>query len=585
MTYDKFSTEKTRFPLSFAANLGLKLACNHIYNQYIFIDDAKGTLQQFEKKVKTLNSLSGYSRENVVNRDWTNEYLNEAHVNAYLPVRAHFNILTWTENKEEIQLIRNRVGAAFNAMDCKARRNTVDIAMLYWSGIPGNGADFPFEDTFYTFCEQATCFLNLETNYRDSGSTFGIKMVDRMSGKPVHVDISDEPMQKGIITNRNKFILGPSGSGKSFFTNHMVRQYYEQGCHVVLVDTGNSYQGLSDLVGGVYFTYEEKDPISFNPFQTPEGLSIEKKESLRALLLTLWKKDDESISRAEEVTISNGVDQYYEYLDTHKEVYAKFNSFYDFMGNEFRQILENQNVREKEFDLDNFLYVLKPYYQGGEFDYLLNSEEDLNLVQEPFIVFELDNIKDHPILLPVVTLIIMETFISKMRTLKGIRKMILIEEAWKAMAKQGMAEYIKYLFKTVRKFFGEAIVVTQEVEDIISSPIVKQAIINNSDTKILLDQKKFMNRFEAIQELLGLSEKEKAQILSINKDVHPDRKYKEVFISLNGVISKVYATEVSLEEYATYTTEEKEKKRLFDLKSKLHTDMEGAIKQFAKEMR
>ena len=218
--------------------------------------------------------------------------------------------------------------------------------------------------------------------------------------------------------------------------------------------------------------------------------------------------------------------------------------------------------------------MLRPYYQGGEFDYLLNATENLDLQNQRFIVFELDAVKDHPILFPVITIIIMEVFISKMRKLKGIRKIILIEEAWKAIAKEGMAEYIRYLFKTVRKFFGEAIVVTQEVEDIISSPVVKQAIINNSDCKILLDQSKYQNKFDQIQELLGLTEKEKALVLSVNKANDPLRKYKEVFISLGGMHSKVYRTEVSTEEYLCYTTEETEK-----LKVSQYAQKYGSIKK------
>ena len=133
--------------------------------------------------------------------------------------------------------------------------------------------------------------------------------------------------------------------------------------------------------------------------------------------------------------------------------------------------------------------------------------------------------------------------------IKGVRKMILIEECWKALASANMSNYIRYLFKTVRKFFGEAVVVTQEVEDIISSPIVKGTIINNSDCKILLDQRKYMNKFDEIQTLLGLTDKERAQILSINMANNPSRKYKEVWIGLGGSQSAVYATEVSLEEY------------------------------------
>ena len=233
----------------------------------------------------------------------------------------------------------------------------------------------------------------------------------------------------------------------------------------------------------------------------------------------------------------------------------------------------------------NFLNVLVPYYKGGEFVFLLYSKEQIDLLSKRFIVFELDNIKDHKILFPIVTIIIMEVFINKMRRLPGIRKLILIEEAWKAIAKEGMSEYIKYLFKTVRKYFGEAIVVTQEVDDIISSDIVKESIINNSDCKILLDQRKYMNKFDSIQKLLGLSEKEKSLILSINLSNHPKRKYKEVWIGLGGSHSAVYATEVSLEEYYTYTTEESEKLELLQLTEKLDGNIELAIKQLAAEKR
>ena len=190
--------------------------------------------------------------------------------------------------------------------------------------------------------------------------------------------------------------------------------------------------------------------------------------------------------------------------------------------------MEKKRVREKDFDIDGFLNVLEPFYKGGDYDFLLNSDKEIDLTHKRFIVFELDNISSNKVLLPVVTLIIMETFISKMRRLKGIRKMILIEECWKALMSANMSAYVLYLFKTVRKYFGEAVVVTQEVDDIISSPIVKEAIINNSDCKILLDQRKYLNKFERIQTLLGLTDKECSQILSINRANDPSRRYKEV---------------------------------------------------------
>jgi len=582
--YDKLSTDRTHFAVGFAAPVGLLLATNHIYNQYLFIDDHAKTLKTFEKKRDNLNSLSLYSRQNAINKEFYDRYLNEAVSEQKRTVRAHANVLLWTEHASEIKELRDLASAAIAKMNCRPRENTVDIGGLYWAGIPGNAGDFPGEESFYTFEDQACCLWNVETNYRSSSSPFGIKLSDRITGKPVHVDISDAPMKSGLITNRNKFILGPSGSGKSFFTNGMVRQYHEQGTHVLLVDTGNSYKGLCELKGGVYFTYEEDNPISFNPFFVVGRPDVEKRESLKTLLVTLWKREDERVSQSEYVSLSTALTQYYQMLEQKPSVRASFNTFYEFLQKEFREYLATEKVRDQDFDMQNFLYVLRPFYRGGEYDYLLNSEKDLNLIQESFIVFELDNIKDHPILFPVVTLIIMDTFIAKMRTLQGIRKMILIEEAWKAIAKEGMAEYIKYLFKTVRKFFGEAIVVTQEVDDIIGNPIVKDTILNNSDCKILLDQNKFLNRFEDIQKLMGLTEKEKAQVLSINLDNRPGAKYKEVFISLGGRVSKVYGVEVSLEEYVTYTTEETEKMQLFK-KVAEGMDMPAAIKSYAGELR
>jgi len=587
INFDRYSTDRTKFSIGFASTLGQLLSCNHIYNQYLFIEDVQKAIQKLESKRLRLQSLSAYSRENLSARDATNDFLNEAVSQQRSPVKAHFNILAWSSNKDELKDIKNKVSSALAQMDTAAKQETVGAAQIYWAGIPGNEADFPMNDTFDTFIEQAVCFLNMETGYGSSLSPVGIRLGDRLTGRPVHVDISDEPVKMGICTNRNKFILGPSGSGKSFFTNHMVRSYYEQGTHIVLVDVGHSYKGLCDMVNGYYFTYDEKKPIRFNPFYIGEGdsLDTEKKESIKTLLLALWKKDDETFNRSEYVALSNALQLYYEKLEIQSTIFPCFDTFYEFLKEEFVLILESDKVKEKDFDVNNFLYVLRPYYKGGEFDYLLNATENLELLKERFIVFELDNIKDHPILFPVVTIIIMEVFISKMRKLKGIRKMILIEEAWKAIAKEGMAEYIKYLFKTVRKFFGEAIVVTQEVEDIISSPVVKQAIINNSDCKILLDQSKYQNKFDQIQELLGLTEKEKALVLSVNKANDPTKKYKEVFISLGGMLSKVYRTEVSLEEYLVYTTEESEKVKVHAYAQKYGGDIKKGIAALAFDLR
>ena len=593
MRYERMSTDRSDCRLSFAAPVGLLLSCNHIYSQYVFIDDAQEILQMMEKNSRNMLSLSKYSRSNAINQEWTEMYLDEAHTKGVLPVRCHCNVIAWAEDAEEFRRIRNDTGSQLAMMECTPRYNTIDTPVIYWAGIPGNAGDFPSEESFYTFLEQAVCLFAGETNYKSSPSPFGIRLADRQNGIPVHVDISDLPMKRGIITNRNKFILGPSGSGKSFFTNHLVRQYYEQGAHILLVDTGNSYQGLCRMIhdrtngkDGIYITYEEDNPISFNPFYTESGkFDVEKRDSINTLILTLWKREDESPKRSEEVALSGAVNAYIRKISENRNIRPDFNGFYEFVADDYRRMIEEKKVREKDFDIDGFLNVLEPFYRGGDYDFLLNSDKELDLTGKRFIVFELDNISSNKVLLPVVTLIIMETFIAKMRRLKGIRKMILIEECWKALMSANMSEYIKYLFKTVRKYFGEAVVVTQEVDDIISSPIVKEAIINNSDCKILLDQRKYINKFEHIQRLLGLTEKEKGQILSINQANHPGRFYREVWIGLGGTCSAVYATEVSEEEYFTFTTEESEKLEVQRIAGGPEGSLEGAIRRLAEKRR
>jgi conjugation system TraG family ATPase len=587
--YEKLSTDRSDCLLSFAAPVGLLLSCDHIYNQYLFLDDSAENLRRFEKQARNMQSLSRYSRSNQINKEWIDKYLNEAHSFGLTSVRAHFNVMAWSEDAEELKHIRNDVGSQLALMECKPRHNTVDAATLWWAAMPGNAGDFPAEESFYTFIEPAVCFFTEETNYKSSPSPFGIKMCDRVSGKPLHLDISDLPMKKGVLTNRNKFVLGPSGSGKSFFMNHLVRQYWEQGTHIVLVDTGNSYQGLCELIrrktkgeDGIYFTYTEKSPISFNPFYTDDYVfETEKMDSISTLLITLWKSADERVSKTELTEIGNAVAGYIARIQADRSIRPCFDTFYEYVKGDFRDELKEREIEvsREEFNISNLLTTLRPYYRGGRYDFLLNSDQNIDLLSKRFIVFEIDAIKDNAELFPVVTIILMEVFINKMRRMKGVRKMLIIEEAWKALASNNMASYLQYMYKTVRKHFGEVVTVSQEIQDIVSSPIVKEAIINNSDCKILLDQRKFMNRFGDIQTLLGLTDKERSQILSINMSNHPGRSYKEVWIGLGGVQSAVYATDVSRQEYLAYTTEETEKMEVRNLADRLGGDIELAIKQ------
>ena len=317
--------------------------------------------------------------------------------------------------------------------------------------------------------------------------------------------------------------------------NHLVRQYYEQGTHVVLVDTGNSYQGLCEMIrcktngaDGVYFTYTEEKPISFNPFYTDDYVfDVEKKDSIKTLLLTLWKSEDDKVTKTESGELGSAVNAYIERIRADRSIVPSFNTFYEYMRDDYRRELAEREIKveKSDFNIDNMLTTMRQYYRDGRYDFLLNSTENIDLLGKRFIVFEIDSIKENRELFPVVTIIIMEAFINKMRRLKGVRKQLIVEEAWKALSSANMAEYLRYMYKTVRKYYGEAIVVTQEVDDIISSPVVKESIINAYAAKSglsharianLMSNETWMNAKKAVE--LGFAD----EILFAKKEEEPD---------------------------------------------------------------
>lgn len=560
ITFDKYSTDKTKFSVSFAAPVGMLLDCNHIYNQFILIEDAPKTLKRMESKRRRLQSLAAYSRENAISRDATNAFLNEAIGQQRLPVKAHFNLLIWAHDKDQLIELRGKASAALAQMDAVPRLEVKGAPQVYWAGLPGNAAEIPSNDLFDTFLEQASCFLAQETNTHSVSPDEGIRFCDRLYGQPVFLDLFNLPRKKGWTSNMGTLVCGSSGGGKSMTVNHILRTLYDQGAHCVTIDIGGSYRGLCELLNGYYFTYTEQSPIQFNPFFLPAGtrLDTEKKESLKALLVALWKQENQSFQRAEYIALSNAIQGYYHQLENNPSIFPCFDSFYEYIRDEYLNLLTLDNVKERDFDASNFMFVLRPYYKGGEFDYLLNARDNLDIFNERFIVVEIDNIKDHPILFGVVTLICTELFISKMRNLAGLQKVLTIDEAWKAITRSGMAEFMKYAFKTFRKFNGIPIVITQELEDLISSPIIKEAITNNADVKVLMDMRKFMHKFNKLQDTLGMSEKGKTQALSVNKE------NREIYIDLGGHKMMVLKNELCPEEYYAFTTEGKERVKVLE---------------------
>lgn len=577
----KYSSDQSNLKFSLFHPIGLGFKENHIVNQ-VWVKESKEDIKIDLKNIDNYNkTFIAQDSANPLNLSDSEEYallMEKGHH----PVSYHCNVILWDASESNLDFIQNKLIANFNTINFRPNVAWNEILPLYWSCYPGNIADLGYNDQMFKLVDiQASALSIFETTRQDNISDFGMYMSDRYNGVPVYVDLSDLPMKQGITSNRNKIIIGPSGSGKSFTTNHMVNSYLDYNTHMVIVDVGDSYQRLCELRGGVYLTYTDKKPISFNPFYMTKGdINIEKKESLIKLIFTLWKKDAGEETRDEDALIREGLNQYYDHIESTKN-FMCFNSYYSFMVNVFFPKMKGTD-EDKLIDAISFKNVLKMFYEGGEYDYLLNSETNIDLINQKLIIFELDNIKDHPVLFPIVTLMIMDTFITKMRLLKNTRKVLLLEEAWKAITNEAMAGFLKYLFKTVRKHFGEAWLVTQELDDIIGNQIVKDTVLKNCGAKILLDMREYANDFDAIQASLSLSNKAKELVLSLNKNNLPGSKYKEVFIGL-GNEGSVYGINVSKEEYATYTTEKSEKEKIEDLTEK-YQDLETGIKIYADEM-
>jgi conjugation system TraG family ATPase len=563
--------ESTRgFPIDILSFLFKVPGCDAvIYNQVIEIPNQVMTLRKLEQKKKRHAGIPDPANQLCV--EDIDLLLTDVARENQLLVNAHFNILICAA-KGILPRAANFVESSLFQLGIIPSKNAYNQLELFRTALPGNGGELKIYDWFLTTCDAAMCFFFKESLPRDEPSDFLLRFTDRQ-GIPIGIDPADLPMRTGRINNRNKFVLGPSGSGKSFFMNALIEQYMLYNMDVVIVDTGHSYSGLCTYYNGKYITYSDTSPITMNPFKMTElEYNIEKKDFLCTLIGVAWKGAEGILMPVERDVIANVISAYYATnFPVNGEL--KFDTFYDFALQKIPEIKQEEKI---VFDFDEFRYVLKKFYKGGEFATMLNKETDKSLFTERFIVYEIDAIKEHKILFPIVTLSIMDVFIQKMRYRSDRRKALIVEEAWKAIASPLMAGYLLYLYKTVRKFWGEAIVVTQELGDIIGNSIVKDSIINNSDTICLLDQTKFRDNYNEIAALLAISETERRKIFTINQLDNAENRgrFKEVYIR-RGATGEVYGVEVSLHQYLTYTTEKPEKSAVEKYIGRFGTYSEG----------
>lgn len=552
-----------------------------VYNQIIFVPNQKRELALLDKKKNRHASMPNPSNLIAV-EDIKRVQEVIARENKQL-VYTHYNLIVTVSPDTDIQKCTNHLENAFGRMGIHISKRAYNQLELFVNSFPGNcyGMNDDY-DRFMTLGDAATCLMYKEKIVHSEDTPFKVYYTNRQ-GVPVAIDISGKEGRNKLTDNSNFFVLGPSGSGKSFYVNSMVRQAHEQDTDIVLVDTGNSYEGLCEYFGGKYISYTEEHPITMNPFKIKrEEWNIEKLGFLKNLVMLIWKGSQGTVSKTEDRLIEQVINEYYDaYFTTKRVNNLCFNTFYEFSTERLPKICEENGLHG--IDLSSYNYLLKDFYKGGSHEVTLNENMDSSLFDETFIVFEIDSIKDDPLLFPLVTLIIMDVFLQKMRIKKN-RKMLIIEEAWKAIASPMMAEYIKYLYKTARKFWASVGVVTQEIQDIIGSEIVKEAIINNSDVVMLLDQSKFKERFDTIKAILGLTDVDCKKIFTINRLENKEGRsfFREVFIR-RGQTSNVYGVEEPHECYMTYTTERAEKEALKLYKRELKCNHQQAIEAYCRD--
>ena len=561
------STDSSAVNLSFLNEIGQELDCEHIVNHFILKEPQKDIHGELDTRRRQMLSMAGRSAENRMYSEELNEFLEETATEQMHTVRFHINVLVGG-TADEFESVTDKVVSAVSRMGVTPVYDIYDTPCQFWASIPGNEAGLAYQEYMTADLKVALC-MGIYDGFEPGVPDGVIKMSDRLRLVPQRFDIQEKALEMGLIENYNVFLLGPSGSGKSFFMNKYLKSCYDAGQHVFLIDVGDSYRALCNIIkeesnglDGTYYTFEKGKPISFNPFRNVERFRTADNQALNflfTLMMTLWKNGNETMNSASMKIVRDSIigfiDRWTDKCD------PVFNDYYRYVRDELCLSLGQKEIGKEYFDLKDYLISLEQFYEGGVYDYLLNSYENADILNDRFVVFEIDRIKGDPVIYPVTTLVIMDAFMEKMAS-SGDYKVMCIEEAWKAIMGTQMATYMMELWKTARKHRTSAMVVTQELKDIVSSPVIKDTIIENSAVKILLDQTRYINRFDALADHLSLDEDDKAMVLSLNRYRKGVVAGREVYFNLGNRKSFVMRLEVSPEERIAFSSQKRDKVRL-----------------------
>jgi conjugal transfer ATP-binding protein TraC len=569
---DRMSSDDFVFHQGFLDGLGLELKENHVINQILYLDDKQHWRKLLDKKMEELAKSSNFGTQNKVVLQKIKDIADRIDRDeSSRIVRGHLNLVFWHPELGQLKRIGSRIKAEFKELDIVCYHpNGEERKHYFLNSHPCHASHFSNDDLFVTDLKHALCLYINNTGYGSDAK--GIIFNERQCNVPVLKDVWDEGKQR--IKARNFAIFAPTGEGKSFLANNILRQYFEQGVRLVIIDLGGSYSKFAQLYPDrhIILRYEQGKHLGINPFYIADDsdLNPERLEDLALFLLELLA--EEKVTKSKTVAIKKVLLHYYK---RHRSGHSLV-SLYHFVDSCKETLVQDLRLKESDFSVYRFLHVLSEYVDGGLYSFLFNVGEDQSytLEDKPLIVFELDEVKDNKEILSVMLKLIKSAIQRTIWRNRSERGIILFDEFAKQLKFPNVLESVEFYYQAIRKQNGAIGIVLQSINQLPENA-TSASILENTQVIYSLRNEK---GYDALQRRLSLSSHDLNQLKSIRNKLTGERKYTEIFIKI-GKESNVFRLEVPPEVYAAYLTDGLENDQIMKLFEKTG-DMEQAIAEF-----
>lgn len=518
--------------------VGLGLPFNHIVNVVIEITDPDATVTAIGAEKDALNYITNFyppaAEKQKEQRLFCEEITKFDYQTAYTSFNVILNDTDKTSLMRKIALVQQ--GFSFmNQSSCYVEN--AELCNLFFTNIPGNArANYR---GFINTTKQAICYLQKEGMY--VSDTKGHIYNDRF-GTPVKINLWDYP----TLNNKNRIVIGPSGSGKSFWLNNYILQSYELGRDIMIIDIGGSYRSMIALNGGKYFDSTEQKKFAFNPFlcdrdkngkylyiDTTDAESADDQiKTIVAIISYIWKAREQMMP-AETAILRKSIIGFYDYVNNssvgqnNERIFPDMKAYRKYLQEVFKKRMSD--FEKQKFEIEELILLLEPY-TDGELSFLLNAKENVDIVHDKLIAFDMEDASKKEYF-PLVAIITLQMIVDKIKKRQGMMKELIIDEALDFLQDEKFGDFIAYLYRTFRKKEGSITLAAQNILFLKNMPSgIKDSIIINCATKIILDHSEHRQNLPEIQSVLSINDEEIYMIESLQRT---DR-WREFFIKMSN---------------------------------------------------